>query len=81
MFQPFDGACLGHALSKVCLYVTTNDKVAWGLNYVSIKFVQTNIQKCITWFLKMTKGKRAWEKTWIDCRLRPIKLNMWVKTK
>lgn len=29
----------------------------------------------------MTKGKQTWEKTHIDCRLRSIKLNMWVKTK
>ncbi len=28
VFEPFDGACLGHALSKVCQYIIFNDKVA-----------------------------------------------------
>jgi hypothetical protein len=28
MFEPFDGASLGHALSKVCQYIIVNDKIA-----------------------------------------------------
>ncbi len=47
MFEPFDGACLGHALSKVYQYTTMNGKVALGFNYAIIKFAQTNIKKCI----------------------------------
>jgi hypothetical protein len=47
MFKPFDGVCLGHALSKIYQYTTTDGKVALGFNYASIKFAQTNIEKCI----------------------------------
>jgi len=28
MMEPFDGLCFGHALSKVCQYATTDEKVA-----------------------------------------------------
>jgi hypothetical protein len=45
MSKSFDGACLGHALSKVCSYVTINDKVAQKFNYVFIKSTETNIKK------------------------------------
>jgi hypothetical protein len=38
VFEPFDGACLGHAPSKACQYIIFNDKVALGFNYASIKF-------------------------------------------
>jgi hypothetical protein len=35
--EPFDGSCHGHALSKVCQYVTTNNKLIHELNYASIR--------------------------------------------
>jgi hypothetical protein len=28
VFEPFGGACLGHAFSKVCQYIIFNDKAA-----------------------------------------------------
>lgn len=48
LLEPFDGFCLGHALSKVCWYVTSNDKVFIGLPYTSVNVVQGAIQKYIT---------------------------------
>jgi hypothetical protein len=34
----FQGICFGHAFSKVCQYVTIEEKVCKNLQYVSIKF-------------------------------------------
>jgi len=47
--KPFDGYCFGHTLSKVCQYVTFDEKVGCGLLYASIKSTQADVQKCITW--------------------------------
>jgi hypothetical protein len=46
--EPFDSFYYGHALSKVCQYATSYDKVVHGLHYPSIKYAQANIQKYIT---------------------------------
>jgi hypothetical protein len=35
--------------SKAYQYGTTNEKVCRNLKYISIKFAQVDIQKCITW--------------------------------
>jgi hypothetical protein len=72
--KPFDGYCFGHALSKVCQYVTSKE-VARGLSYASIKSTQVDIQKCITWLKKLSKGQQAWEKVCVDSGLNPCKLN------
>jgi hypothetical protein len=81
LLEPFDGSCLGHALSKVCEYAITNDKMCIGLSYAFIKDVQGAIQKCITWPKKSGKGKQAWDKACIDFKIRPRKLNTHVKIK
>jgi hypothetical protein len=47
--KPFDDYCFGHTLSKVCQYVTFDEKVGCGLLYASIKSTQADVQKCITW--------------------------------
>jgi hypothetical protein len=36
--KPFDSFCYEHALSKVCQYATSYDKVVHGLHYPSIKY-------------------------------------------
>ncbi len=48
MLEPFHGFHFGHALSTVCQYVITNDKMVHVLSYTSIKAMQIEIQKCIT---------------------------------
>jgi len=65
MFAPFDCFCYGHAPSKVCQHAITFDKVAHGLCYASINYMQINIQKFNTWPKNSTKGgmcetKLAW---------------------
>jgi hypothetical protein len=51
----FEGVCFGHALSKACQYVTSNEKVSLGLQLVNIKFAQSSIQTCITWPKRIKK--------------------------
>jgi hypothetical protein len=51
------GALLGHTLSKVCQYLIIDDKIAYGFNFMSIKFVQVDIHKCITWPKIYDKGR------------------------
>jgi hypothetical protein len=55
--ESFEGICFWHAFFKACQYVTTKEKICKDLQYVSIKFVQGDLQKCITWPKKSKKGK------------------------
>jgi hypothetical protein len=55
--------------------------VCKDLKYVSIKFAQANLQKCITWFKKFGKGRQEWNKACSEIGIRPKKLNILVKTK
>jgi hypothetical protein len=79
--KKIQGTCFGHVFSRTCQYATTNDKVCENLKYVSIKFAQTNLQKCITWPNKFGKGRQEWNKACIEVGLRPKKLNTLVKTR
>jgi hypothetical protein len=66
MMESFNGSYFGHALSKVCQYATTDDKVAHGLSYAFINSAQVDIHKCITWPKKFGKGRLAWDNVaWI----------------
>jgi hypothetical protein len=55
--ESFDGSCYWHALSKVCQYASSNEKVAHRLHYALIKSTLVNIQKCTTWLKKSSKGR------------------------
>jgi hypothetical protein len=46
--EPFDGSCHGHALSKVCQYVITNNKLIHELNYASIRGKHGGITRNVT---------------------------------
>ncbi len=46
--QSFQGTRFGHVFSKACQYGTTKEKVYKNLKYVSIKFAQSYLHKCIT---------------------------------
>jgi hypothetical protein len=81
LLEPFGGTCLGHALSKICQYTTTYDKVSIDLLFALIKVAQTFIQKCITQTKKSNKGKQAWDKVCIEYGLWPRKINMPMKTR
>jgi hypothetical protein len=47
--KSFHGTCFGHAFSKACQYGIAEEKICRNLKYVSIKFAQTNLHKCIIW--------------------------------
>ncbi len=72
--ESFQGACFGHAFSKACQYVTIDKKVCRNLKFVSIKSTQSNLQKCITWFLKFRKGRQEWNTACSNSNLPPRKL-------
>jgi hypothetical protein len=55
--KSFQGTCFKHVFSKTCQYGTTKEKVCKDLKYVSIKSIQANQQKCITWPKKSGKGR------------------------
>jgi hypothetical protein len=78
MWEPFDIRC---ALFKACWYVIINGKVVHGLHYASIKVVQNDIHKCITWPKKSSKGRSTWDQTCIYWLLRPRKLSIFMKTR
>jgi hypothetical protein len=46
--QPYIVSFYGHAMSKCCQYVTNDLKVCGGMKEVSIKKVQSSLQKAIT---------------------------------
>ncbi len=49
----FDGACFGHAMSKVAQYATNDDKDSKDLAPISMKTTQSSFQSCITWPKKL----------------------------
>jgi len=79
--ESFQGTCFGHAFSKACQYGTVEQKVCKVLKYVFMKFVQTYLQKCITWPKKSTKGRHEWNKACVEIDIHPIKLNNPMKTR
>jgi hypothetical protein len=54
---PFVGLCFDHAMSKVAQYATNDAKVYLGFKKVSLKAIQTLLQKIIIWTKKSGKGK------------------------
>jgi hypothetical protein len=44
---PFIGLCNGHVMSKVIQYATKDAKICQGFSKVSLKFVQTSLQKLL----------------------------------
>jgi hypothetical protein len=76
-----NGTCFGHVFSKTCQYAIINEKVYRNLKYVSIKVIQANLQKCITWPKKSRKGGQEWTKACVEIGIHPKKLNTSMKTK
>lgn len=56
----FQGTCFGRAFSKTCQYGTTKERVCKNMKYISIKFVQAFLRKCIIWPKKFEKGRHEW---------------------
>jgi hypothetical protein len=52
-----------------------------GLKYVFIKSTQANLQKCITWFKKLGKGRHEWNKGSVETDICPKKLSIPMRTK
>jgi hypothetical protein len=52
-----NGVCFDHAFSKACQYITSNEKVNYGLQPMNIKVTQSSIQSCITWPKKLANER------------------------
>jgi len=70
---PFVGSCFSHAMSKVAQYATNDTKMCVKFLEVSLKEVQSSLQKTITLTKKSKKGKAQWKESCIVLRL-PIKM-------
>jgi hypothetical protein len=79
--ENFQGSCFGHAFSKAYQYATTNEEVCKGLQYVSIKTTQFDLQKYITWPKYLGKIKQEWKKTCVISNLPKRNLNILMKTR
>jgi hypothetical protein len=77
----FQGACFGHVFFKAYQYVTIDKKICKNFKFVSIEFVQSNLQKCIIWPKKSRKGRQESTKACLDSNLPPRKLNIPMKTR
>jgi hypothetical protein len=64
--QPYVGSYFGHVMSKCCKYAFNDLKVCASMRKVSIKDVQTSLQKTITWTKKIGKDKQEWAKACKD---------------
>ncbi len=45
---------------KACQYEIVEERVSKGLKYISIKFAQVDLQKCITWLKNSRKRIHEW---------------------
>ncbi len=61
--------CFGHAMSKACQYVDDDAKVCHVFAKVSLKGVQSSLQKIITWTKKSWKGTQEWKDSCVIVRL------------
>jgi len=64
--KSFNGTCFGHVFFKTCQDATTKKKVCKNIKFVSIKSMQFDIHKCITWCKKSKKGRQEWSKACIN---------------
>jgi hypothetical protein len=55
---PFVGLCDGHVMSKVTQYAIEDAKICQGFSKVSLKFVQTSLQKLLFGPKNQGKGGR-----------------------
>ncbi len=56
--ESLNDTSFGHVFSKACQYATIDKKVYRSIRYVSIKAIQANLQKCITWPKTYGKGRQ-----------------------
>jgi hypothetical protein len=67
--KSFQGKCFKHAFSNAYQHATADERVYKGFKYVSIKSVQIDLQKCITWPKKSIKGRQEWMKAFVNVDL------------
>jgi hypothetical protein len=58
---------------KACQYVNNDEKLTTSMKHVNVKVAQGNLQKTITWTKKLVKGRKEWEKAYVERGLRNLK--------
>jgi hypothetical protein len=77
--ESFRALVFGIHFPRLANMLQTQEKVCKDLRYVWIKFVQGNLQQCITKPKKIGKGRQKWENTCVNLRFLPQKLNILMK--
>ncbi len=63
----YEVTCFGHVMSK---YAINDEKVYVGLINVSVKKVQSNLQKTISWTKRSGKKRQEWERACFESGMR-----------
>jgi hypothetical protein len=56
IIRVYEGTCFGHVMSRACQYATNDENVFVRLRNVSVKEVQSGLQKTISWTQRFEKG-------------------------
>jgi hypothetical protein len=78
--RTFKALALGMFFQKQVNMALQRKKVCKDLKYVSIKYAQVNLQKCIIWLKKSGKARQEWNKACVETGICPRKLNIPMKT-
>jgi len=57
-------------MSKACQYAINDENVSIGLINVSVKEVQSNLQKTISWTKRSGKRRQEWERACSESGMR-----------
>jgi hypothetical protein len=75
------GSCFDHVYTKTCQYACNDTNVYVGFREVSLKAIQSTLQKTITWIKKFGKGRSEWQRACLDARVSHQKLKTPMKTR
>jgi hypothetical protein len=67
-------------MSKACQYVDDDAKICHVFANVSLKGVQSSLQKIITWLKKSRKGTQEWKDSCVIARLLARRFKTPMKT-
>jgi hypothetical protein len=79
--ENYQGTCSGHAFSKACQYVTTNEKKYKKLTYVFIKITQKKSIEVYHLAKKIQERLIIVEQTCVEFGLAQRKFNTSIKTR
>jgi len=81
ILRVYEGTCFGHVMSRDCQYATNDENVFVRLRNVSVKKVQSGLQKTISWTKRFEKGGHEWERACFKSGMRHQELKTFMKTR